>query len=251
MTEKKVLASWVELEGCYNFRDLGGYRTAQGRRFRTGLVFRSDGLQLLTPSDLGKLREEIGLSEVIDLRSSLEVDEAGRGAIVDQATIHAVPLFPEARGSGGQPSADFQMPADMGELYFLMLVAAQRPIVDVVRLLADFDAPAVFHCAAGKDRTGVISALLLALLGVPDDTIILDYAFSRQNIDLINARLDGIETYQKLMHDLPEGAYDADPACMRKFLAKLRETYGSVEGWADQSGVDAATRNRLATRLLD
>lgn len=251
MTEKEVLASWVELEGCYNFRDLGGYRTAEGRRFRTGLVFRSDGLQFLTPPDLAKLRDEIGLAEVIDLRSRMEVEEAGRGAIADQTTIHGLPLFPEVQGSGGRPSADFQMPADMGELYYLMLVAAQKPIVQVVRLLADFEAPAVFHCAAGKDRTGVISALLLSLLGVPDDTIILDYAFSRQNIDLINARLDSSDTYQKLMTDLPEGAYDADPACMRKFLAKLRETHGSAEGWAEHSGLDASTRERLAARLLD
>jgi protein tyrosine/serine phosphatase len=97
----------------------------------------------------------------------------------------------------------------------------------------------------------VISALLLSLLGVPDETIILDYAFSRQNIDLINARLDSSNTYQKLMHDLPEGAYDADPACMEKFLAKLRETFGSAEGWADQSGLDGTIRDRLAARLLD
>ena len=251
MTEKEVLASWVKLEGCYNFRDLGGYLTADGRRFRTGRVFRSDGLQLLTPADLAKLKGEIGLTEVIDLRSSLEVEEAGVGPIADQATLHAVPLFPEAKGSGAQPPAGFEMPSDMGSLYHLMLVAAQKPIVQVVRLLAEFDAPAVFHCAAGKDRTGVISAVLLSLLGVPDETIILDYAFSRQNIDLINARLDSIDTYQRLMHDLPEGAYDADPACMEKFLAKLRETYGSVEGWAEESGVDQATRDRLAARLLD
>ena len=59
MTEKEVLASWVELEGCYNFRDLGGYRTTEGRRFRTGLVFRSDGLQFLTPPDLAKLRDSL------------------------------------------------------------------------------------------------------------------------------------------------------------------------------------------------
>ncbi len=251
MSEKEVLASWVELDGCYNFRDLGGYRTSEGRRFRTGLVFRSDGLQHLSEPDLLKLRDEIGLGAVIDLRSSLEVEEAGCGAIVDQATLHSLPLFPEAGGSRGEALANFKMPSDMGELYYLMLMAAQKPIVEVVRLLAEFDVPAVFHCAAGKDRTGVISALLLSLLGVPDETIILDYAFSRQNIDLINARLDSSNTYQKLMHDLPEGAYDADPACMRKFLAKLRETFGSVEGWAEQAGLDAASRDRLATRLLD
>lgn len=251
MNDGEVLASWVELEGCFNFRDLGGYQTSEGRRFRTGLVFRSDGLQFLTPADLAKLRDEIGLASIIDLRSTLEVNEAGCGAIAEQTTRYSLPLFPEAGGDRAQALENFEMPSDMGELYYLMLMGAQKPIVEVVRLLADFDAPAVFHCAAGKDRTGVISALLLSLLGVPDDTIILDYAFSRQNIDRINARLDSSGTYQKLMHDLPEGAYDADPACMEKFLAKLRETYDSAEGWAEASGIDEATRERLAHRLLE
>ena len=251
MNDGEVLASWIELEGCFNCRDLGGYRTAEGRHFRTGLVFRSDGLQLLTPADLTKLRDEIGLASVIDLRSTLEVDESGLGLIVEQTTLYPLPLFPETGAHRSQALENFEMPSDMGELYYLMLVAAQKPIVEVVRLLADLDTPAVFHCAAGKDRTGVISALLLSLLGIPDETIILDYAFSRQNIDRINARLDSSGTYQKLMHNLPEGAYDADPACMERFLARMRETYGSAEGWAETSGIDAATRARLADRLLD
>ena len=251
MSENDGLASWVKLEGCFNFRDLGGYRAEDGRRFRTGQVFRSDGLQLLTPADLEKLEKEIGLASVIDLRSHLEVSEAGRGAIVEQTTIYELPLFPEAGGGAAQAPPAFEMPADMGDLYFLMLTGARKPIAEVIRLLAGFDAPAVFHCAAGKDRTGVISAVLLSLLGVPDDTIVLDYAFSRQNIDLINARLDSSDTYQKLMTDLPEGAYDADPACMRKFLAKLREVHGTVEAWAEESGLGADIRTRLADRLLE
>ena len=72
------LASWVELEGCFNFRDLGGYRTEDGRRLRARQVFRSDGLQHLTARDLAHLREEIGLRGVIDLRSRDEVESDGR-----------------------------------------------------------------------------------------------------------------------------------------------------------------------------
>ena len=214
MTESTVLASWVELEGCFNFRDLGGYQTADGRQFQTGQVFRSDGLQLLTPADLAKLSGEVGLSHVIDLRSQAEVDEVGCGPIADQATIHHIPLFAGTSGSS-DVRANFEMPSDMGELYFLMLGFAKEPIADVVRLLAEADSPAVFHCAAGKDRTGVISAVLLSLLGVPDETIVADYAFSRQNIDLINQRLNKADTYQNFMADLPDGAYDADHARRR------------------------------------
>ena len=109
MSEQDGLASWVELEGCFNFRDLGGYRAEDGRRFRTGQVFRSDGLQLLTPADLEKLEKEIGLASVIDLRSHLEVSEAGRGAIAEQTTIYELPLFPEAGGGSAQPPPAFEI----------------------------------------------------------------------------------------------------------------------------------------------
>lgn len=250
MTDSNLLASWVELEGCFNFRDLGGYQTSDGRRFQTGLVFRSDGLQVLTPSDLEKLSGEIGLGHVIDLRSDAEVEEVGCGPIADQTTIHHIPLFAGASGSS-ETMSNFEMPSDMGELYFLMLGFAKEPIAQVVRLLAEADSPAVFHCAAGKDRTGVISAVLLSLLGVPEETIIADYAFSRQNIDLINARLDKANTYQNFMADLPDGAYDADPACMEGFLARVNDTHGSMVGWAETAGLDVGVVKSLSDKLLD
>ena len=113
MSGSTLLASWVELEGCFNFRDLGGYPTADGRRFRTGLVFRSDGLQLLTASDLEKLATEIELGHVIDLRSSEEVDEVGRGPIEAQAAVHHIPLFTGMASDSGARAA-FEMPSDMG-----------------------------------------------------------------------------------------------------------------------------------------
>ncbi|MAI77780.1 MAG: protein tyrosine phosphatase [Deltaproteobacteria bacterium] len=250
MSNQTQLASWVELEGCFNFRDLGGYMTAEGQRFRTGLVFRSDGLQHLTPADLNKLSDEIELGHVIDLRSQEEVDEVGRGPIAEQVTIHHVPLFAGV-SSSADAKATFEMPADMGELYFLMLTFAQQPIAEVIRLLAHEDAPAVFHCAAGKDRTGVISAILLSLLGVPEDTIVADYAFSRQNIDLINQRLDQANTYQAFMGSLPEGAYDADPACMETFLRKVKEEHDSVEGWAMHVGLNEGDLRAMKEKLLE
>ncbi len=245
------LASWVELEGCFNFRDLGGYETADGRRLRKGRVFRSDGLQALTESDLDHLTGEIGLGAVIDLRSQEEVDEDGTGGIAERATIHPVPLFQRTRSSAAAANFPQRMPENMGDLYFVMLTAAREPIARVVRMLSELDVPAVFHCAAGKDRTGVISSLLLSLVGVPEETIVADYAFSRQNLDQINARLGASETYQRLMQDLPDGAYDADPAAMRRFLDRVRDEHGSMEGWAEAAGLDAGVRARLVERLVD
>jgi protein tyrosine/serine phosphatase len=248
--EATQLAGWIGLEGCYNFRDLGGYRARDGREMRTGQVFRSDGLHHLTPSDVEQLCGALGLAAVIDLRSVDEVDEDGVGPIGQRARIHSVPLFPHARGSSARMQAEQGIPSDMGELYYLMLTAAREPIAEVVRLLSVAEVPAVFHCSAGKDRTGVISALLLSLLDVPDETIVADYAFSRENIDLINARLSQSETSQRLMAGLPDGAYDADPAAMESFLAKVQAEHGSMLGWAEQTGIDTSTRERLKDRLL-
>lgn len=244
------LASWVNLEGCYNFRDLGGYQTCDGRRIRTGQVFRSDGLQHLTDRDLEHLSGAIGLGTVIDLRSQQEVEEIGRGGIEAHATIHHIPLFPRPSAGGSEKRVSLEGMVDMGELYFLMLGFAREPIARVVGVLADAEAPAVFHCAAGKDRTGVISAVLLSLVGVPRETIVADYAFSRRNIDLINARLDQADSYQGIMDDLPSGAYDADPACMESFLRRVDEAHGSVEGWAQQAGLGGEVQARLMARLL-
>ena len=245
------LASWVKLEGCFNFRDLGGYATAAGRRVRTGCVYRSDGLQHLTAADLDHLCDDLKLGAVIDLRGNDEVAEAGSGPIAARAvTLHRLPLFPETRSRAGERRVSSSQLANMGELYFVMLTLAREPIARVVKLLAEADVPTVFHCAAGKDRTGVISALLLSILGVPDSTIVADYAFSRENIAAINARLNASNSYQRFMHELPEGAYDADPEAMRVFLAKVADEHGSMLEWAESAGVDRAAQARLRDRLL-
>jgi protein-tyrosine phosphatase len=250
VTTPPELASWVTLDGCFNFRDLGGYATSDGRQMKTGHVFRSDGLQELSEADLDLLCGEMGLGTVIDLRSDEEVSEVGCGAIAERTTIHHVPLFKSTGRGADADAVRAQLPSDMGGLYFLMLTAARAPIVDVVKLLARSEAPAVFHCAAGKDRTGVISALLLSLLDVPESTIVADYAFSRQNIDRINDRLWSSESYQRLMDTLPDGAYDADPAAMQSFLEKVRSRHGSFSDWAEDAGLDGNIRERLRERLL-
>jgi len=267
MSEQEELASWIKLEGCFNFRDLGGYRTSDGRTMTTGQVYRSDGLQRLTSSDLDHLCGQLGLGAVIDLRAHDEVREDGVGSIAKRTTIHHVPLFPEARtprgkrdakagndASGDAPSPSEEvlanMPPNMGELYVIMLRAAQDPIVQVVELLGSSECPIVFHCAAGKDRTGIISAVLLSLLGIPEETIIADYAFSRQNIDQINARLNESDTYQAFMKELPEGAYDANPEAMKTFLDKMKTEFGSIIAWSESAGITPTSRTRLQSRLL-
>ena len=106
MVESKTLANWIELEGCFNFRDLGSYRNASGKQMRGGQVFRADGLQRLTDGDLDRLCGEIGLGGVIDLRSSDEVTADGRGGIEQRIQVHHVPLFERTRVDGGKTAAE-------------------------------------------------------------------------------------------------------------------------------------------------
>ncbi len=244
------LASWVTLEGCFNFRDLGSYATRDGRRMQPGRVYRSDGLQELTARDLDHLCGPLGLGLVIDLRSSAEVETHGTGAIAGRARIEPVPLFEQTRSSASGEIAASLRDGNMGDLYYVMLQAAAGPILRVVELLAAADAPAVFHCAAGKDRTGVISALLLSLLDVPEETIVADYALSRRNIDAINSRLGSSEAYSRWMEELPDGAWDADPAAMERFLERVRGEHGSFAEWARGAGLADADREALRERLL-
>ena len=75
--------------------------------------------------------------------------------------------------------------------------------------------------------------------------------FSRENIDLINQRLNQAGTYQNFMADLPDGAYDADPACMESFLSRVNQEHGSMVGWAEKAGLDGAVLESLTNKLLD
>jgi protein-tyrosine phosphatase len=233
----------IELEGCLNFRDLGGYPTRDGRRVRWRRIFRSDGLHLLTDGDIRRLRDEIALSEVIDLRSSAELGSEGRGMLsAESIAFHHVPLFDgEVREQRARASE-----LTLADRYVLMAEFAAERIGSVVTRLALANGPAVFHCAAGKDRTGVISAVLLGLLDVPDEAIVADYAATQDSLDAIVERLMALEGYQRMLSALPPDTLHAKPETMTALLDGLRARFGSIAGYARHAGVadDAVARLR-------
>lgn len=238
----------IDLEGCYNFRDLGGYPTADGRRLRWRRLFRSDGLQNLTLADVARLRDEIGLAHVVDLRSSKELRIEGRGALErEPMRFHHLPLFDGGFG-GGQSAAAVP---DLAELYFIMAEFAREPVARVISTLARASGPAVFHCAAGKDRTGLISAVLLGLLGVPDEVVVADYAVTREGLEGFVEKLLGSESYQDVLELLPADTLHSEPATMSTFLERIRERYGSMRGYVAAIGVEEADVARIGERLLE
>ena len=239
----------IELEGCFNFRDLGGYPTTDGRRIRWRRLYRSDALHHLTLRDVERVVDELGVRRIVDLRSTHEVRVEGRGLLEkrDRAAFHHLPLFDDDPAAGRE-QADVRTLADR---YFLMAEHAKDPIARVVTALAESEGAAVFHCAAGKDRTGVISAVILGMLDVRDEIIIADYAASQEKIDAIVERLLSSEAYEHMLEALPADTLHAAPETMVSLLDQVRECYGSMRGYARSIGVSDASLERLEAGLLE
>ncbi len=238
----------IDLEGCYNFRDLGGYPTQDGARVRWRLLFRSDALHHVTPADVSRIVGEFAIGEIVDLRSTGELRSEGRGLLAEEAArFHHLPLFDSEVSEDTRQAAEYTL----ADRYFLMAEYAREPIARVIGTLADSTAPAVYHCAAGKDRTGVISAVLLSLLGVCDEIIVADYAASQENLDDIIDRLLASEGYQEMLEALPPETLHAEPETMVSLLERIRARYGSMHGYARDIGVSDASIERLRGRLLE
>jgi len=238
----------IPLDGCLNFRDLGGYPTADGQSVRWRLVFRSDALHLLTPADVAVVRDELAVRDVIDLRSSAEVHSEGQGPLADEEVrFHHLPLFDgEVRAEDRERAAQ----VSLADRYIFLADLAQDRIGRVIGIIAGADAGAVFHCAAGKDRTGVISAIILGLLGVPDEAIVADYVATQENLDAIVERLNSLEGYRTMLAALPPDTMHANPETMLEFLDRMRTRHGTMEDYAREAGLSADQIRRLRTRLL-
>ncbi len=222
----------LQLEGAYNVRDTGGYPTADGRMIRWHTLLRGDSLHRLTPEAQAHLIG-MGLRTVVDLRRSTERAESPN-VFADSGRVRYLhlPLFDGATGAGDQ-----QRTLDL--IYRAILDDAQPHVRAIFGALAKPDAfPALVHCTAGKDRTGVIIALLLSVAGVPTETIVRDYALSEQYLtddfhadlrERVEARGGDWAAMQQLL--------GAPTELMQETLAYLSETYGDVAMYLRGIGV--------------
>jgi protein tyrosine/serine phosphatase len=162
---------------------------------------------------------------------------------------HHVSLLPAAREPARplEPGESFAL-----DRFYLGILRRGGPgVARVLELLASADEPAVFHCAAGKDRTGVIAALLLALLGVEDAQVAEDYALTRHGIEGIARRLRRSQGYTELWKELPPESLQSDPGTMLAWLTGVRSEWGSAEQYARAAGVSERALGRLRDRLLE
>ena len=162
----------LPLAGPVNFRDLGGYAALGGRSLRWRQLYRSDGLATLTETDHRVLVDELGLRTILDLRAAEEVAASVPQGLLDAGLRHVnVPIFDETRQLWRE---DDGPGFTIAQFYYRMLDLSSDRFVEALRLIAEAPGPIVFHCAAGKDRTGILAAVVLSLLGVSTEDIVAD-----------------------------------------------------------------------------
>jgi len=237
----------------FNFRDLGGYPAADGRTIRWGRVYRSDGLHRLVDTDLAAFAE-VGVRTVLDLRRPDELANDGRIADSLGLDYHNVNFHPELWPEHDLGPED--MPRYLADRYAEMADAAlngSNAVGPALRLLVRADtAPIVFHCAAGKDRTGVLAALVLGLLGVDDDVIADDYALTAQSERRYWEWRRGQADAPAENGHLPAWIQNPCPReAMLYFLDELRGRHGTVEAYVRRTGVSDADLSALRAHLLD
>ncbi|MCC6616828.1 MAG: tyrosine-protein phosphatase [Anaerolineae bacterium] len=235
----------IELEGAYNVRDLGGYTTRKGQVTRWRRVFRADSLHRLTMEDQEKLAD-LGIRTILDLRRPDEVSLLPNVFAGTNGFIYThIALF-------GNPPRPRRLPAppSLAEIYRHLLDDAWQPLVNIFRHLAlHSDQPLLFHCTAGKDRTGLVAALLLAVADVTFDQIAADYALSKR---FIEPMMDELRAGRPAMIDV--GAYerllDAEPSAMLETLGYLQSAYGGSAGYLRSIGLSEDDIMRLRRLLL-
>ncbi len=243
----------VALEGPANFRDLGGHATRDGGVVRTGRVYRSDSLSYLSDDDLRRLREELGIRTVIDLRAPHEVEEHGHGPLQTHVRQLHLPIVDQTREPPEPRRFVRRAPRfqTLDEIYAFMLGEYADRIGRVLEVIADpATHPLVFHCAAGKDRTGLVSALVLAICDVADEEIVADFAFTEARMPTIIARHTARAELGDRAAEVAGQQYGAPPVTMATVLERLRAEHGDLVAYVRTTGLDDPAMDRLRAALV-
>jgi protein-tyrosine phosphatase len=246
-TEQREWTRLLEWEGCLNARDLGGYETEDGRETRWGTVVRSDCPAALTEAGRAALAG-YGIRAIVDLRLPAELAEdpnpfAEPGdhgiAYTNVSFIDPAAAPPDAVST-------------LAEDYLQMLERYRQGVAEALAAIAraPADGAVLVHCAAGKDRTGLISALLLGLAGVPADTIAADYAMTAE---LLRPRerqwLESLDPEDRAEREAMLARYAPTAEVMLQVLEGLGERYGGVEPYLRSTGLSQDDLDRLRERL--
>jgi len=253
------------LSGGCNLRDLGGHETISGDRVRKGVIFRSGVLSYLTPSDYCCLARA-QIQTIVDLRRPDEIEAEPTNW---PGPVKMVNLPPDEAVMATQRSGAWMRAKDaegaqaiMRDTYGTMHEWLSAPLRAIFQSVVDLELALLFHCSAGKDRTGFCAAMVLGLVGVGTDTILRDYAFTDEAVDLEafaathrNSRLgisDNAHEVSEIPADVRAVLMKADPSYLRVAIEAVNERYGSIEGYVrDRLGLSAEQIDAVRYQLLD
>lgn len=233
--------SWPD---CRNVRDVGGLPTADGGRIRDGALIRADSLDRLTAEGVA-LFKAAGVRRIVDLRNVEEA--AGHPFAAELDLYRLVPLIDPARERDQNKSAE----RTLADIYRSSLTRNAKSIVEGVAAVADApDGPVLVHCAVGKDRTGMIVALVLSVAGVPDEVIAADYEQSGECLrEEFEAWLTGVTDETELRRVTER--MSCRPETMLTMLEHTRAGFGGAEGYLLAHGLTSGQLDRLRERLID
>ncbi|MHB8105686.1 MAG: tyrosine-protein phosphatase [Dehalococcoidales bacterium] len=251
MTEK--FDRHLRFKSVTNFRDLGGYRTGNGKSMPWRRIFRSGEFARINRDDCRRITEEIKLAAILDLRSEFEVKRQGIGLpIADGIKYYNIAFIPD----GGKTDAEeqrYKSFTNMGQFYLDITrdKGFGGRIVQALEVIAEpKNHPLVFHCAIGKDRTGILAAMLLSVLGVAEKDIIEDYSLSGPYMEEILAVLRNDPKFVEGAQALPAYFWKAAPESMTEFLTTLCRDYGSISDYLKAMGAEKSLTKRLEKALL-
>ena len=239
-----VIDRFIVVDGCRNVRDLGGYVGVGGRMVRWGRLLRADGPDRMTADGRATI-DRLGVATVIDFRNQ---HEKGGQAFHPAAITMPMADAPDTDWS----AATLTTTDDLARRYYTMATSSAETISATLELLGErLDRPALIHCAAGKDRTGILAALVLALVGVNDEVIAADYGLSHESgIRHRDSLTRFAPERAEHLHNVAPIAFTAHPATMATFLELVRERHRTVRDFVESLGTPTYTADDLRAHLL-
>ncbi|GBG08572.1 protein-tyrosine-phosphatase [Paenibacillus agaridevorans] len=261
MTNELMPACLLPLQGVYNFRDMGGLRTTDGRTVKQGLLFRAAELTGLTPDDHLAL-EGIGLKHVFDYRNRAEAEKKPDPQIGQAVNLRV----PANAGAEDQPDLDLaqmfaqglhkQFSKDMLDRLYTDLPirnASYKQLMELLKSPAS-NLPLVHHCAGGRDRTGIGSMLILLTLGVPYETVMEDYLLSNVTLAGFHRHMFDIAAQYVSMDDLREieAAMKLQERYLNASRNRIDQEYGTFERYLEaEFGIDDEVRQHIQAYCLE